>query len=263
MSGVSGGAATQGPPLRVAYASRSEDCVEHCGCGDADRRLADATPESAGWHNDRLDLGHLRDAHRVVVIEVGLLDAAVLDGALLVEQGGEAKDEGAGDLPFDLGRVDRMAGISGSDDAVDFHGTITGDRNLCACRHVAAVAHMLGQATEDALRRWLTPPRLVGDGIEDGEMLSMVRHQLAPELERVLADRMGKLIHEAFEIDGVLVDVHAAPEARRDVWVAHGMVDQKVRDGVAERCLAPWIETRESGRVLSVFETSREYRRED
>src|SRR5262249_29679984 len=77
------------------------------------------------------------------------------------------------------------------------------DRNLGARRHMAAVAHMLSQPTEDALRRRLAPPRLFGDGIEDGEMLGMVRHQLAPELERVLADRMGKLIHEAFEIDAL------------------------------------------------------------
>src|SRR5207245_3526958 len=106
---------------------------------------------------------------------------------------------------------------------------------------------MLGQPAEDALRRWLAPLRLFRDRIEDGEMLSMVRHQLAPELERVLADRMGKLIHEAFEIDGVLVDVHAEPETRWDVWVAYGMVDQMVRNGVAERRLAPWLEGRERG----------------
>jgi hypothetical protein len=77
-----------------ALAGRREDCVEHRGCGDADRRLADATPETAGWHDDRFDLGHLRDAHRVVTVEVRLLDTIVLDRAFLVEQGGEAKDEG-------------------------------------------------------------------------------------------------------------------------------------------------------------------------
>src|SRR5262245_20356575 len=240
-----------------ALAGRREDCVEHCGCGDADRRLADATPEASRWHDDRLDLRHLRDAHRVVIIEVRLLDATVLDRALLVEQGGEAKDERASDLPLDLRRVDRMTWIGRAHDAVDFDGTIAADRNLSACRHVAAVTHMLSQPTEDALWRRLAPPRRFGDGIEDGEMLGMICHQLAPELERVLADRMGKLVHEAFEIDGVVVDVHAAPEARRDVWVAHGVVNQKVRDGVAQRCLAPWIEAREGGRVLSVLEASR------
>src|SRR5262249_61681659 len=130
----------------------------------------DATPEAAGWHDDRFDFGHLSDPHRVVVIEVRLLDATVLDRALLVEQGGEAKDEGAGDLPFDLCRVDRITRIGSADDAVDFHSTIAADRNLGACRHVAAVAHMLGQPTEDPLRRWLGALRLLGDRSEDGEM---------------------------------------------------------------------------------------------
>ena len=113
------------------------------------------------------------------------------------------------------------------------------DRDLGAGRDVAAVAHVLGEAAEDALRRRLAPAGLLGDRVEHGEVLGMVRHQLAPELERILAGRMGQLVHEAFEIDGVLVDVHAAPEARRHVRVAHRVVDQQVRDGVADRRLAP------------------------
>ena len=76
-------------------------------------------------------------------------------------------------------------------------------------------------------------------------MLRMLRHQLAAEFERILAGRMRQLIHEAFEIDRVVVDVHAAPEARRDVRIAHRMVDQQIGDGVAERgfarsALRPW-----------------------
>ncbi len=74
----------------------------------------------------------------------------------------------------------------------------------------------------------------------------MIGHQLAPELERVLPGRVRQLVHEALEIDGVLVVVHAAPEPWRDRRVAHGVVDQQVRDGVAELrlpvppALRPW-----------------------
>ena len=83
-------------------------------------------------------------------------------------------------------------------------------------------------------------------------MLRVVRHQLAAELERILAGRMGQLVHEAFEIDRVLVEVHAAPEARRHVRVAHRVVDQQVRDGVAERRLRPGrVEPLEDDRVAS------------
>ena len=99
---------------------------------------------------------------------------------------------------------------------------------------------MLRDAAIDALRRRLAPADLLGDGIEHGEMLGMLRHQLAPEFERVLAGRMRQLVHEAFEIDGVLIDVDAAPEARRNVRIAHRMVDQQVRHGVADRGFARW-----------------------
>jgi len=43
-------------------------------------------------------------------------------------------------------------------------------------------------------------------------MFRMVRHQLAPELKWILASRMGKLVHKAFEIESILIVVHAAPE---------------------------------------------------
>ena len=43
------------------------------------------------------------------VVEVRLLDAAVLDRALLHEQRGQPVDERPGDLPLDLRRVDGVA----------------------------------------------------------------------------------------------------------------------------------------------------------
>ena len=53
-------------------------------------------------------------------LKVYLLDAAVFHGTLPIEQSGEPVDEGAGDLAVDLRRIDRVAGIGGTDDAVDF-----------------------------------------------------------------------------------------------------------------------------------------------
>ncbi len=58
-------------------------------------------------------------------------------------------------------------------------------------------------------------------------MLRMLAHQLAAELQRVHAGFLGKLIHEAFDVDGVVVDVHAAPEARLHVRVAHRVIDRR------------------------------------
>src|SRR6185369_15421746 len=121
-----------------ALAGRRGERVEHRRRGHADRRLAHAAPEPAGRHDDRLDLRHLRDAHGIVAVEVGLLDAAVLDGALFHEDGREPVDERPGDLPLDLRRVDRVARIRRAHDAVHLDLVAAGDRDLGARGHVAA-----------------------------------------------------------------------------------------------------------------------------
>src|SRR6516162_9704713 len=190
--------------------------IEHGGRGDADRRLADATPETAGWHKGRFDLRHLGDAHRVVVIEVGLLDAAVLDGAFLIEQRGQAVHERARDLPLDLSWIDSVSRIGGGNNAMNLD-LVAVDRDFGAGGHITGERHSLRKAAVDALRCRRAPARLGRHGIEHAEVLWMLRHQLAPELERVDAHLLCKLVHEAFEINGVVDDVHAAPEAWIDV----------------------------------------------
>ena len=62
----------------------------------------------------------------------------------------------------------------------------------------------------------------------------MLAHERAAELERVLAGRPRHFVHEAFHVDGVLVGVDAAPRADRHVRVAHRVLDEQVRHGVAE-----------------------------
>ncbi len=70
----------------VAFAGCREDRVEHRGRRHADRRLADAAPETSGRHDDAFDLRHLRNSHAVVGVEVGLFNRSVLDRAFAEEQ---------------------------------------------------------------------------------------------------------------------------------------------------------------------------------
>src|SRR5215467_9458907 len=238
-----------------ALAGRGEYGVEHGGRGHENRWLAHTAPESTRRHDDRLDLRHLANANRVVAVEVRLYDAAILNGALLVKQSGEAVDERPCDLPLDLGRVDGMARVSGGHNPVDFYAAIGADRHLCTCCHIAAVSHVLRKPTEHALRRWLAPARPLRDGVEDREMFRVVRHQLAPELQRILAGRMGKLVHKAFEIESVLIVVHAAPEVGRDVRIAHGVVNKQVWNRVTESTFrAARVEALKHEGILTVLQ---------
>ena len=62
----------------------------------------------------------------------------------------------------------------------------------------------------------------------------MLAHEGAAELERVRAGRAGHFLDEALHVHGVLVGVDAAPGPDRHVRVAHRVLDEQVRHGVAE-----------------------------
>ncbi len=124
--------------------------------------------------------------------------------------------------------------------------------------HIAAIGHLLGKPAIDALRGRLSPADLLGHGIEHREVLGIFRHQLAAKLERILSGRVRELIHEALEIDRVLIVVDAAPEARRDVRVSHGMIDQQIGNVVTERAFgAAGIEPLEGRGVATVLQPRR------
>ena len=124
--------------------------------------------------------------------------------------------------------------IGRGDDAVDLQLPVGADRDLGARGDVAAVAHDLGEAAIHAGGAGLPQPARSATALSTAEMLRAVRHQLAPERQRVLAGGMRELVDEALDVDRVVVDVHAAPEARRHVRVAHRVIDQQVRNRVAE-----------------------------
>src|SRR6266705_3350980 len=105
-----------------ALAGRPVERVQHRRRRDADRRLADSAPDgSTGRHEDGLHFRHLRDAHRVVLVEIRLLDAAVLHRAFLEKESRQSVDKRARHLALDLRRVDRVTRVGGGDDAVHLY----------------------------------------------------------------------------------------------------------------------------------------------
>src|SRR5437773_4780254 len=171
-----------------ALAGRAVERVQHRRRGDADRRLADAAPDRASArHQDGFHFRHLRDAHRVVLVEVRLLDAAVLDRALLEKERREAVDERACDLALDLRRVHRVARVGRGDDAVYLDLVAVLDRDLARRGDEAVEAMQMRKAAIDAARRGLAPADPLGHRVQHPEIPRVLRHELAPEFERVLA----------------------------------------------------------------------------
>src|SRR5882672_5859039 len=98
------------------------------GCGEdrvAKRRrhhrhrlLAAAATEAAARGEHTFHLGHLRHAEHPVIVEIRLLDAAILDGDLTIERGGESIHDSALHLRLDAQRIDDCARIKRDHDAV-------------------------------------------------------------------------------------------------------------------------------------------------
>src|SRR6266704_943281 len=136
-----------------ALAGRPVERVQHRRRRDADRRLADAAPDrAAGRQEHGFHFRHLRDAHRVVLVEVRLLDAAVLHRALLEKERREAVHERARDLALDLRRVDGVARVGRGDDAVYLDLVAVLNRDLAGRGDEAVEAMQMRKAAIDAAR---------------------------------------------------------------------------------------------------------------
>ncbi len=69
-------------------------------------------------------------------------------------------------------------------------------------------------------------------------MFRVLGHQLATKGQWILAGGVSQLINKTFQIQGILVKVHAPPEARADMRVVHGVVHQQVRHRIPESHIA-------------------------
>ena len=119
-----------------------------------------------------------------------------------------------------------MAAVERQHHAVDLELPAITDRDLGDSGRVAGVTHELRDAAMDAGRQRLAPVALLCRGVEHGEMLGMLTHERAAELERILTRRPRHLVHEAFHVHSVLVGVDAAPRPDRHMGVAHDIFDQ-------------------------------------
>ena len=83
-----------------------------------------------------------------------------------------------------------MAAIERQHHAMHLELALVAHRHFGDGGGIAAVAHELRDAAMHAGRQRLAPVALLGRGVEHGEVLGIVLHQRAAELERVLAGRL-------------------------------------------------------------------------
>ena len=128
--------------------------------------LADAAHLGAALDDVDLDLRHLVDAQHAVVVEVALLDPAVLEGDGAVERRAEAEGDAALHLGLDAERVHRLAAVDGADHPVhpDLPGAV--DRDLGHLGDEAAERVVDREPRARPARRRRAPAGLVRGDLE-------------------------------------------------------------------------------------------------
>ena len=102
-----------------ALAGGGKDGVADGRGDDREARFPDAGWFFGALHDVNFDFRSFVDARHLVIVEVGLFDAAFVDGDRIFHEGGDTIDGGAFDLRFDSVGIDGAAAIDGVDDALD------------------------------------------------------------------------------------------------------------------------------------------------
>ena len=89
-------------------------------------------------HQVDFDLGHVRNPQHRIIIEIGLLHLAVLDGDFVVERRSEPEHHATFDLRSHQIRVNDLAAIHRDDDPVHVQGSVFCDCHFRDVRHIAA-----------------------------------------------------------------------------------------------------------------------------
>src|SRR6266581_4694651 len=195
---------TQQRQLADALAGGREDRVRHGGRDRRRARLADSAGGFLARHDVHLDLGHFAHAQHAVVVEVRLLDAAVLERDLPVEGRGEAVHDCTLDLALDDVRVHGHAAVHRGHDAMHLRRAVLADRDLSDLRAKAAEGKHHCDTAVNADGERLAPARFFGGELERALVARLLAEERAPELERILARRVRELVDEALEKEAVL-----------------------------------------------------------
>src|SRR6266446_2374901 len=180
-----------------------------------------------------LDGRRLVHAQDLIIMEVALLDAPILEGDLAIERRRDAEHDRALDLRLDGVGIDRNAAIDRADDPVDANRSVPRHLDFGNLRHVGRKNELEGDAAPKTLRQWLSPAGLFGGKLEDGLGTGRLVKQSPPIGDRILLRRGRQLVHEAFGHEDVVRRSDAAPESRRNAWRFHlHILDVHVREGI-------------------------------
>src|SRR6266849_1554550 len=164
----------------------------------------------AAAHDVRLYPRHLLQPQERIVVEVGLLNASLLETQLAVQSRGEAIDHAALHLGRHGGGIDADAAVHRANHAV-YPNAVVFHRDFRHLSDEASERLVHRDPTEMPFGKRLAPARLLRGEIQYSQVPWGVLEQLSPVLERVFFGRAGKLIHKALHHKSIMGVAHRPP----------------------------------------------------
>jgi len=188
----------------------------------------------------------------VVIVEIGLDDAAAVDGDGVFGHCGERVDGGAFYLSDDAGRIDWAAAIDGVNDAMDLDLALL-DAHLGNRRGVRLEGKISGDAAANALRQWLSPlgffggepkysleprriERLVFFWVGEVGNFAVGADQLQTEFQGIDACCCGEFVGERFDYKAAAGMFDGTPPSARDAGMRQRVLDTEIRRVIGNEC---------------------------
>src|SRR6266403_3860717 len=233
-----------------ALSGRGENGVAHGRRHHRQSRLADSSRLFLAHHHVDFRLGRVFDARHLVVVKVGLLDAAILDGDGVMHSGGQAVDGGAFDLRADAIWIDGPSATHGINKTVHLYGAVL-DADFGDSGGVGIERIKRGNTASLAFWQRLTPARFFGGELHNALETRVVErrcyifaelrnfadatNELQAKGQWILARGSREFVNKAFHDEAAAGMFDGAPPRAGNAGFGKGVFDAEIRRRIRNR----------------------------
>src|SRR5882724_8625655 len=212
--------------------------------------LADAARIFLAHHDMDFRLRSLFDAWHSVIVKVGLLDAALLDGDGVMQSGGQAVDGGAFDLRADAIWIDGPSAIHGINKTVHLYGAVL-DADFGDSGGVGIERIKRGNTASLAFWQRLTPARFFGGELQNAletrgverrcfifaelRNFAVAPNELQAKGQWILARGSREFVNKAFHDEAAAGMFDGAPPRAGNAGFGKGVFDAEIRRRIRNR----------------------------
>src|SRR5438128_11149059 len=195
-------------------------------------RLADAAGFFIILHDVYFNFRCFIDSQHRVIVEITLLNAALLKSELVIESRSKPEDNGTLNLRFNDSWIHISSAVDGTHNSVNPRFAAGIDRDFGDLRGVAFKRCVYCDPTRSPCRQRLSPSSFFGRQFEHSQIARGFCQQLPAKLKGIFAAEHCQFINEAFFHEGGVRMSHRPPPQHRHANLGGVVLYAEVRDRI-------------------------------